>query len=64
MNEDLIVSVGDIYELKKPHPCGGKEFVVIKNGTDSTIKCLKCGHEILIDRVELKKKIKRIINKN
>ncbi len=59
----ITISLGDIYELKKKHPCGCKNFEVVRIGADCKIKCLGCGHIILIDRVELKKRIKTLISK-
>ena len=35
------VSVGDILEMKKPHPCGCKRFSVLRIGMDFKIKCEK-----------------------
>ena len=62
--DNLNISVGDIYELKKAHPCGCSKWEVIRSGVDCKIKCLKCEHIILIDRLTLKKSIKSIIKKN
>ena len=50
-------AVGDIVKLKKPHPCGGKEFLVLRAGMDFKIscttcglKCMGCGHQIMVPR--------------
>ena len=51
------VRVGDILEMKKPHPCGGKEFLVTRAGMDFKIKCLKCEHVVM-------EKNKKIIQRN
>lgn len=65
INTSLItINMGDVYELKKQHPCGSKEWEVVRIGADCKIKCLGCGHIILIDRVALKKSIKSVIRKN
>lgn len=40
---------GDLASLKKTHACGGKEWEVLRAGTDFKLKCMKCGHIILID---------------
>jgi len=47
--------VGDIIRLRKPHPCGSKEWIVLKEGVDFKIKCVKCGRELWIARERLKK---------
>lgn len=54
---------GDLLELKKPHPCGGKEFEVVRTGMDFRIRCRTCGTQVWIPRVKLEKRIKRVIEK-
>ncbi|MBR5229117.1 MAG: DUF951 domain-containing protein [Firmicutes bacterium] len=51
------IDIGDIVELKKKHPCGGKQFEVIRTGMDFRIKCLTCGSQMRIDRPKLEKSI-------
>ena len=48
-------------ELKKPHPCGNKVFIVTQPGSDVRIICEKCGREVLIDRTKLEKAVKKIV---
>ncbi len=57
----LTVSVGDTVEMKKPHPCGGREFAVLRVGMDFKLKCTRCGHEVMLPRRKAEKGIKRII---
>ena len=54
------MSVGDRAELKKPHPCGGNIFVILRVGSEIRIKCERCGHDMTIDRIKLEKSIKKI----
>lgn len=55
------VRVGDVLEMKKTHPCGGKQFDVLRVGMDFKIKCKKCGHEVMLPRLKAEKNIKKII---
>lgn len=55
------ISVGDVLELKKPHPCGDKLFKVLRVGSDVRIVCQTCGRDMTLDRVKLEKSIKKII---
>ena len=64
MDEIIKITEGDIFELKKKHPCGSNKFEVIKAGIDCKLKCLGCDHVITIDRILLRKSIKNVINKN
>lgn len=61
MNNANIFNVNDILEFKKNHPCGSKTWKVIKTGVQYKLECTGCQRQILIDRIELKKKVKRVI---
>ena len=55
------VRIGDVILMKKNHPCGGTELVVLRDGMDFKLRCEKCGHEIEIPRSKAEKNIKQII---
>lgn len=55
------IQVGDKLIMKKTHPCGNKEFTVLRVGMDFKLKCLGCGHEIMIPRQKAEKGIVKII---
>jgi hypothetical protein len=54
----------DIVRLRKPHPCGSYEWVVVRLGADIGIECLGCGHRVLLTRRELAKRMKAKLTKN
>lgn len=53
--------LNDIVEMKKPHPCGSNEWKVIRMGADIRIKCVGCGHSVMLPRNEFTKKMKRVL---
>lgn len=55
------LKIGTIIETKKAHPCGGKTWEVIRLGIDVKIKCTSCNHVVMIPRLQLNKKIKKIV---
>lgn len=55
------ISVGNILQMKKYHPCGENKFLVLRIGADFKIRCIKCNHEIMLPRVKCEKNIKKII---
>ena len=55
------LTVGDTLELKKPHPCGGKTFKILRVGADVRILCATSGHDMTLERIKLEKSIKKII---
>lgn len=53
------LELGDIIMMKKPHPCGSKEFEITRLGIDYKLKCCGCGHEVMIPRIKAEKNIKK-----
>lgn len=51
----------DILVMKKEHPCGSREMLVMRSGMDFRLKCVGCGHEIMIPRSKAEKNIKKIV---
>ncbi len=54
--------LGDIIELKKPHPCGSKQFKILRVGGSMRIQCMGCAHDMEIDRLKLEKATKKILH--
>ena len=36
--------IGDVLTMKKPHPCGSREWEVLRVGADFRLRCRGCGH--------------------
>ena len=58
------VRVGDTLEMKKPHPCGGKTFLVLRTGMDFRLRCTTCGMEFMAPRVKIEKRVKKILRED
>ena len=54
------VKTGDIVLMKKNHPCGSNRFEVLRTGVDFKLKCVKCGHEVMVPRIKILKFIKAV----
>ena len=55
------IQVGDKLVLKKAHPCGSHEGEVLRIGAGFRLKCAGCGHQIMIPRVQIEKRIRQVI---
>ena len=55
------IHVGDVLEMKKPHPCGSRQWLVLRVGMDFRLRCAGCGHELMIPRSKAEKAVKKII---
>jgi hypothetical protein len=47
--------------LRKPHACGGDEFVVIATGADIRLLCAKCGAKIFVERPRFARRVKEVL---
>lgn len=54
---------GDVVRLRKPHPCGGYEWVVLRIGADIGLKCQTCGRRLMLPRRELERRLKVFVSR-
>ncbi len=58
------IRLGDKLRMKKPHPCGTKDWLVLRIGADFRLRCLGCGHEVMVERFKIEKNIREVIREN
>ena len=55
------IRVQDILVMKKAHPCGEKRWMVLRTGMDFRLRCLGCGHEVMLPRAKAEKNIRQVV---
>lgn len=55
--------IGDIVKMKKTHPCGSDRWEITRTGIDFRMKCLGCGHVVMIPRPKFEKAVKEILER-
>ena len=55
------IRLNDILVMKKPHPCGGTQWRVLRVGMDFRLKCLGCGHEVMVTRQKAEKNLREVL---
>ena len=55
------VRLNDILVMKKEHPCGCREWLVLRTGMDFRLRCQLCGHEVMLPRSKAEKNIRKIL---
>jgi hypothetical protein len=55
--------LGDIVDLSKAHPCGGREWLIDRLGADIGIRCRTCGRHVLIERRALERRLTRFVKR-
>lgn len=53
--------LNDVVEMKKPHACQTNKWQITRVGVDIKIKCINCNREIMMDRLEFEKKLKKVL---
>ena len=59
--EILHFALGDLLEMKKPHPCGARVMRVMRVGSDMRVVCTGCGREVMLPRAKIEKNIKKVV---
>lgn len=54
--------LGDRLRLRKPHPCGSYEWLVIRLGADIGLRCVQCGRRVLLPRSEVERRTQKILS--
>ena len=47
--------------MKKNHPCGNNQMLVLRSGMDFKLRCTKCQREFMVPRSKAEKNVKKII---
>jgi hypothetical protein len=55
------LDLNDTLRLRKPHPCGGTLWKVVRLGADIGLECCSCGRHVLLSRRELARRLKNIL---
>ena len=55
------IHVNDILKMKKAHPCGSQEWLVLRVGLDFKLRCQGCSHEVMLPRSKAEKNIRKVL---
>ena len=61
--QPMDIRIGDVYTLRKPHPCGSFDWRVVRVGADIGMKCAKCDHRVLLPRSEFERRVKKLVSR-
>ena len=59
-----VILTGDVIRTRKPHPCGGDEWTVLRTGADIRIRCNTCGRLVMMDRESFLKRRKALVSRS
>ena len=59
----LELRLGDRLRLRKEHPCGSRDWEVVRLGADIGMVCQGCGHRILMDRLDVERRFTEYLSR-
>jgi len=59
----LELLLGDVVRLRRPHPCGGEDWLIDRVGADIGIRCERCGRRVLVERAALERRIRSFVRR-
>ena len=57
------IRIDDVVQMRKPHPCGGDTWRVVRLGAEIGIRCLTCDHKVLLPRATFERRVKRFVER-
>ena len=64
MTKNITFDLADTVEMNKPHACQTNNWEVLRLGADIRLKCMGCGHVIMMPRADFNKKVKKLLAKS
>lgn len=55
--------LGDVVQMRKAHPCGSDQWEVLRTGMDFRIRCLGCGHLVMLPRRRFERAVRRVVRR-
>jgi hypothetical protein len=60
----LEINEGEVYRMRRQHPCGGWEWKVVRTGADIGMECLTCKRRVLVERRRFESRVKALVQPN
>ena len=57
------IRLGDIVQMRKPHPCGSSQWEVVRLGADIGIRCSGCQRRVLLPRSQFTRQVKGLVRR-
>ncbi|MBQ6374382.1 MAG: DUF951 domain-containing protein [Clostridia bacterium] len=57
----MLLHIGDIVKMRKPHPCGNDIWTITFVGADIKMRCNKCEHVVMLERPVFEKRVKKLV---
>jgi hypothetical protein len=59
----LVLFLGDVLRLRRPHPCGGSEWLVDRLGADIGLRCTRCERHVIVERRTIERRLAEFVRR-
>lgn len=63
MNKEITYNLADTVLMKKPHACKTNNWEILRLGADIRLKCMGCGHIVMMQRSKFAHNLKKVLTK-
>lgn len=56
------VEVGEVFRMRRQHPCGSWEWRITRTGADIGMECLGCQRAVMLDRRRFESRVKNRVS--
>ena len=57
----MLLHVGDLVKMRKPHPCGNDIWKITFVGSDIKMRCEQCERVVMLERPVFEKRVTKLI---
>lgn len=57
------IQIDDVVQMRKPHPCGGDTWRVVRVGAEIGMRCMTCDRKVLLPRSTFERRVKQFIER-
>lgn len=61
--DPMDLRMGDVVRLRKPHPCGGTDWEIVRLGGDIGLRCLTCNRRVILERPVLRRRMRQFVSR-
>jgi len=59
----LDLRMGDVFRMRRRHPCGGFDWEIVRLGADVGLRCRTCARRVLMERSTLARRAQRLVER-
>ena len=63
MNKEITYNLADTVLMKKHHACKTNDWEILRLGADIRLKCMGCGHIVMMPRAKFTHNLKKVLHK-